>query len=304
MSATKPARNRPSLSGWKPRTVTTRESVDLAPVAALAALLDLGAGPPKPGDVLPPLWHWAALAHWSASSALGPDGHPRRGDFLPPVELPRRMFAGGQVRWHGDLTIGSEIIRRSAVESVESKTGRSGRFSLVRVNTTLESTAGELLVEEHQDLIYRPRSKTRHRASDLTAGSRDLVKRPLAPTGKGWRFRSDPTVLMRFSAATANAHRIHYDWPYATRVEGYPGLLVQGPLLTLAMAEVLRLSNPSARVHELRHRNTAPLYCGETAHISLSVKPAEGSSEGATVHLRDPLGGSVAHLSAELETIS
>lgn len=303
MRATEPTRGS-SLSGWKPRPVVTRESVDLAPVAALSALIDHGAEPPKRGDVLPPLWHWAALAHWSASSALGPDGHPRRGDFLPPVELPRRMFAGGEVRWHGDLTIGSEIIRRSVVESVESKTGRSGRFSLVRVSTTLESPAGDLLVEEHQDLAYRPRSATRQLAGVLAPGSPDLVGRPLAATSKGWLFRSDATLLMRFSAATANAHRIHYDWPYATREEGYPGLVVQGPLLTLVMAEAVRTRNPSTRVHVLRHRNTAPLFCGETAHISMSVEPAKGPARSATVDLRDPLGGSAAQLSADLETIS
>ncbi|MBN6054079.1 hypothetical protein JYK22_19210, partial [Nonomuraea sp. RK-328] len=114
------------VSRWEPHTVTTTETVDPGPVAALSALFDDGTPPVGPGDALPPLWHWLALARWPRSATLGADGHPARGTFLPPVELPRRMFAGGEVVLHAPLTVGSTVRRESSVESVAEKPGRSG----------------------------------------------------------------------------------------------------------------------------------------------------------------------------------
>jgi 3-methylfumaryl-CoA hydratase len=241
----------------------TEELVDPAPVAALAALFDNGLPAPRPGDELPPLWHWVALPRWPASSELGPDGHPVRGGFLPAVDLPRRMFAGGEVVCHRPLHVGETVTRESTVESVTEKEGRSGKLVIVVVRTRFSGPDG-LCVEERQDLIYR------ERATPVEAGPAefDPVGAPFRRVDKGvWDFATDPTLLMRFSAATANPHRIHYDWPYTTGVEGYPGLVVHGPLMTLALAEVLRLDSPSVRVTRLAHRNQAPLFCGEPARL-------------------------------------
>ncbi|WP_409180713.1 MaoC family dehydratase N-terminal domain-containing protein [Amycolatopsis sp. VS8301801F10] len=270
------------MTSWEPHAVTTAELVDPAPVTALAALFDNGLPTPRPGDDLPPLWHWVALPRWPASSELGPDGHPARGTFLPPIDLPRRMFAGGEVLIHRPPKIGETVTRRSIVDSVTEKTGRSGPLVIVVVRTVLSGVDGVPLVEERQDLIYREAGAT---ASEAPAEPAGLAGTPFRRGEDGWDFATDPALLMRFSAATANPHRIHYDWPYATRVEGYPGLVVHGPLMSLALAEVLRLDHPSARVARLAHRNLAPLFCGQPARLHTEPRPG-----GATLTLLGDAG--------------
>ncbi|NUW34345.1 MaoC family dehydratase N-terminal domain-containing protein [Nonomuraea sp. SMC257] len=277
--------SRAPVPRWEPHTVTTTETVDPGPVAALCALFDDGTPPVGPGDPLPPLWHWLALARWPRSSTLGPDGHPARGTFLPPVELPRRMFAGGEVAFHAPLTVGSTARRESSVESVAEKPGRSGPLVVVSVATRVYDEGGRLAIEERQDLVYRgretvppPQPLPETPSQTPTETSPQLPPEPAvgpAPSGApltrtgawAWDLATDPTLLMRFSAATANPHRIHYDWPYATRVEGYPGLVVHGPLMTLALAEVLRLEGHGGRVERMRHRNRRPLFCGQAARL-------------------------------------
>ncbi|GAA4553005.1 FAS1-like dehydratase domain-containing protein [Amycolatopsis samaneae] len=259
--------------------VTTRELVDPAPVAALAALFDDGLPAPQPGDELPPLWHWVALPRWPVSSELGTDGHPARGTFLPAVDLPRRMFAGGEVAFHVPLKIGDTIVRESTVDSVTEKSGRSGKMVIVVVRTRLSTEDGRLCLEERQDLIYRDRgAPAEPKPAEFTP-----VGAPFRRAEAGtWDFATDPTLLMRFSAATANPHRIHYDWPYATRTEGYPGLVVHGPLMSLALAETLRLNRPSAQVKRLSHRNKAPLFCGEPALLRADGSVLELLGPGGT----------------------
>ncbi|NKY25828.1 FAS1-like dehydratase domain-containing protein [Nocardia gamkensis] len=255
------------MTAWQAHTVVTAEYVDPAPVAALSAVLDSGAKPVGLGDPLPPLWHWAALARWPVSSAIGPDGHPVRGSFLPPVELPRRMFAGGEVQLYETVAVGSTVRREARVVSVEHKNGRTGPLVVVEVEILLYTEQGTLAVRERQNLIYREAAASR--SSDHIWPS-DLGKPgpPLWRRGEwDWELRTDPTVLMRFSAATANPHRIHYDWPYATGVEGYPGLVVHGPLMTLALAETIRWERPDSAPVHLRHRNSSPLFCFEPARI-------------------------------------
>jgi 3-methylfumaryl-CoA hydratase len=285
--------------GWTPRETTSVETLDAAPVAALGALLDSGAPVPGAGEVLPPLWHWVALARWPVSSAIGADGHPRRGEFLPPVDLPRRMFAGGEVTLHGDLRVGARVVRESAVESVEEKAGRSGSLVIVRVGIRLRDPGGDLLLEERQNLVYReatPAPTPGDLPDPADPAAVEPVGPPLVADREGWRFRTDPSLLMRFSAATSNPHRIHYDWPYATRTEGYPGLVVHGPLSTLVLAERLRLEQPDRSVRHLVHRNAAPLFCGESARLDVALD----SRGGTEVRLRKGEGTTLATLSADL----
>jgi 3-methylfumaryl-CoA hydratase len=251
---------------WQPHTLVTEEHVQPGPVTALARLLDDGTPAPGDGDVLPPLWHWVALPQWPAASGTGSDGHPHRGTFLPPVPLPRRMFAGGEVRLHAPLRVGGTARRESTVLSVTEKAGRSGPMVLVTVADLLYDERGTLAIEERRDLIFREGGTPG--PSPATANPLPVVGSPIVRSGP-WEaeLRTDPTVLLRFSAATANGHRIHYDWPYATTVEGYPGLVVHGPLMTLALAEMLRLEVPDRRVTRLVHRNRQPLFCGQLARI-------------------------------------
>ena len=291
---------------WRPHRVRSTETLDAGPVTALGALLDSGARVPAAGDVLPPLWHWVALPRWPASSVIGVDGHPRRGDFLPPIDLPRRMFAGGEVTFHGDLRVGTEVVRESEVVSVEEKDGRSGRLAIVKVLTHLvDAERDDLLLEERQDLIYRDAAPTPTSFPDPEPASAIApAGPPLVAEDDGWRFVTDPTLLLRFSAATANPHRIHYDWPYATRIEGYPGLVVHGPLSTLVLAEALRLAHPDRVVRRLKHRNTAPLFCGDPAQVRVDRPAPDTAPDSVEVALRRPDGTALAGLTAALATLT
>ena len=267
---------------WKPHAVAEEALVDPAPVAALHALLDDDLPPLALGDPLPPLWHWVALPRWSRSSVLGPDGHPVRGGFLPPVALPRRMFAGGEVTFHAPVTVGDVVHREAAVTSVEHKHGRSGELVVVTVVTRLFAR-GALAVEESQNLIYRgPGARSAPDPVRETTPARPLAR----VAAWEWSLHTDPTLLMRFSAATANAHRIHYDHPYATQVEGHPGLVVHGPLMTLLLAEVARIEGATG-VTRLTHRNRAPLFCGEPAVL----RRTSVDGPATTLQLLTPDGG-------------
>ncbi|HEX2072579.1 MAG TPA: MaoC family dehydratase N-terminal domain-containing protein [Geodermatophilus sp.] len=247
--------------------VVTEATVEAAPVQALAALFDDGLPAPRPGEPLPPLWHWAALATWPGARGTGPDGHPATGGFLPDVGRPRRMFAGGSVRFAAPLLVGSTLRREQQVLSVTPKSGRQGDFVVVVVETRLSGPDGAPALVERQDIVYRdppPPTGGPAPATDPLPLEPALLVREAAGC---WRFGTDPTTLVRFSSATGNGHRIHYDWPYATAVEGYPGLVVHGPLMTLAMAEVLRLEDGGAPVRAVEHRNRRPLFCGRPARI-------------------------------------
>lgn len=279
---------------WEPHTEVTDEFLDPGPVSALTALFGSGAPAVGPGDRLPPLWHWVALPRWPGSAEIGPDGHPRRGSFLPPVDLPRRMFAGGVVRFDAPLIVGTTVRRESRVVSVTPKQGRSGCLVLVVVEIAVRTADGAVALTERQDLIYREGAGTSPTAPVAPPVS-EPVGSPLLRHGPGdWELRTDPTVLMRFSAATANTHRIHYDWPYATGVEGYPGLVVHGPLSALASAETLRLDEPRP-ILTLRHRNLAPLFCGTTARLRRNDE--SGPATTVSIHTTDTDGRSITHSS-------
>ncbi len=254
--------------GWQPHTVTSSEVLEPGPCAALTAVFDDGATPVEPGGLLPPLWHWVALPRWSPSSLLDLDGHPRRGSFLPPVSLPRRMFAGGEVVLHSPLRVGATVTREASVKSVTPKQGRSGEMVVVVVEVRLYD-GDRLALEERQDIVFRASSAAPPaEPPPQPAAALAPIGRPLTRAREWrWDFATDPSLLMRFSAATSNAHRIHYDWPYATAVEGYPGLVVHGPLMTLALAETARIETPGKHVRRLRHRNVRPLFCGQTAQV-------------------------------------
>jgi len=239
------------------------------PVRALAALFDDGLPTPVPGDPLPPLWHWAALPTWPPAGDSGPDGHPRHLTPPHPPGFPRRMFAGGNVRLLAPLTVGAVVERTVKVLSSVPKSGRRGEFVLSTVEIRLTRADGVLAVVETQDIVYRRTAEPVVPApagEPVPAGEMAPALLSPAPEPGEWLLRTDPVRLMRFSAATANGHRIHYDLAYATGVEGYPGLVVQGPLMTLAMLETVRLRG-AGPVTGVTHRNLQPLFCGQEARI-------------------------------------
>ncbi len=211
------------------------ETLGPEPARALGALLDVPVPDLEYGAGLPLLWHWLYLLDRPAQADLGPDGHPVRGTVpAPPATGKRRMWAGGRVRTSGLLRCGEPATRRSRVQSVEEKQGRSGSLTFVVVHHQIEQR-GLAVVDEEQDLVYREAVSP---SGPAAAPGEDA---PVVPPADGeWAIEVTPTLLFRFSALTYNAHRIHYDRDYVREVEGYPGLLTHGPLQALAMAEAAR----------------------------------------------------------------
>ncbi|HEX6005650.1 MAG TPA: MaoC family dehydratase N-terminal domain-containing protein, partial [Burkholderiales bacterium] len=232
------------------------------------ATLDRDDPPPRDGDPLPPLWHWLYFLPLHRQSAIGPDGHAKRGDFLPPVPLPRRMWAGGRFTFTAPLRVGERIGRKSQIVGVTSKQGRSGPLVFVVVRHQILGSSGVAIVEEH-DIVYR---------GDAAPGERP-PQPPPAPPDAAWsrEIRPDPVLLFRYSALTFNGHRIHYDRSYVTEVEGYPGLVVHGPLIATLLTDLLRRRRPDARIAAFWFRAVSPLF--DTAPFLVGGQPsAEGSS--------------------------
>lgn len=258
------------LTDWIGRTEQRTEVIAPAQAAKLCALLDQPERPVEEGAALPPLWHWLYFLPTAPMSALGPDGHPTRGGFLPPVPLPRRMFAGARLKFHAPLTIGRPAVRVGEVIKVAEKQGGGGRLVFVTVRYRIDQD-GAPAIEEEQDIVYRaagaavpaPVVLPADRMPAVAAGA---VIRTVTP---------DPRLLFRFSALTYNAHRIHYDRPYAVNEEGYPGLVVHGPLTALLLLELAQtLTGAPARRFSFRGR--APLF--DLAPFRLVATP---ESDGA-----------------------
>ncbi|MGQ2979485.1 MAG: FAS1-like dehydratase domain-containing protein [Polaromonas sp.] len=240
------------LQGWVGKTETLSDSITAAPVRALSATLDRDDADPAPGTPLPELWHWLYFLPMARQSGLGPDGHPQRGGFLPPVPLPRRMWAGGRLQWHQQLLqVGDAVTRTSRIESVTHKSGRTGDLVFVLVKHEVRNAQGLALSEEH-DIVYR---------ANPQAG--DPVPAPqAAPQQAAWsrEIVPDDVLLFRYSALTFNGHRIHYDRKYVTEVEGYPGLIVHGPLIATLLADLLRRNLPGARLLKFEFRAVRPVF--------------------------------------------
>lgn len=244
---------------WAPEPVQTACRLDPWPVRAFAALLDSPAPPARPGDPLPPLWQWFYFLDPIAQSGLGEDGHPRDGRFLPPFPDRRRMIAGGRFTQHRPLPLDHEVTRRSSLASAEVKRGRSGEMAFVTVRHEF-AVDGETAVVEEQDVVYRQQRAGQSRSVTAAAPAGTPDPGPRSP----WSITLDPdaTMLFRFSALTYNTHRIHYDHPYVTGVEGYPGLVVHGPLLALLLLELPRRFAPQRCVSAFSYRLRQPVFAG------------------------------------------
>ncbi|HEV7470410.1 MAG TPA: MaoC family dehydratase N-terminal domain-containing protein [Pseudonocardia sp.] len=279
-----------SLRSWRPGTVETSRRVDPWSAAAFAALIDADTPALKEGDPLPPLWHWFTLLDHPAQAEIGEDGHPAAGPFLPPVPGRRRMFAGGRFSQDAPIPLGAELHCRSSVADVTVKSGRSGEMAFVTVRHEL-SVAGDLVATEEQDIVYR---------SEPEGTPRRTMTRPEggepAPAGE-WNsaLPTDPVLLARFSALTYNGHRIHYDTPYVTEVEGYPDLVVHGPLLALLALELPRVNAPGRTVRSFEYRLVRPAFVparilsaarcdGDRTQVTVAAEGATPSLT-ATVHL-------------------
>lgn len=242
--------NNDHLRSWIGRTQTESELVSPRLAQQLAATLDYERAP-KAGETLPPLWHWALFPHITTQSHITADGHPQRGGFLPPIPLPRRMWAGSRVRFERLPVVGSQVTRTSQIIDVASKEGRSGKLVFVRIRHELEDYEGPLISEE-QDVVYREAA-----AEPFTPATS-----PLAPLETTWSrtIVPDPVLLFRYSADTFNGHRIHYDRVYATSQEGYPALVVHGPLTATLLVDLVTRSAPDEDVASFSFKAVNPLF--------------------------------------------
>jgi 3-methylfumaryl-CoA hydratase len=255
-----------AVADWSPAPVSVTDRIGAWPVAALAGLLDV----PVP-ESLPPLWHWLGFLDHPTQAELGEDGHPAAGHFLPPMPNRRRMVAGGRLRVHSELPVGRPVERVSTLRDVAVKHGRSGDMLFVTVRHEL-SVGGTLAVTDEQDVVYR---------SQAPGQVRQLTREPGEHAAEpDWRIdvTPDEAMLFRFSALTYNTHRIHYDQPYVTGVEGYPGLVVHGPLLAVLLLEIPRRFVPDRQVVSLDYRLRAPTFAGESVAVT-------GTRDGERIRL-------------------
>ncbi len=259
------------LQDWVGRSETLHDTIGATPVVALTATLDHPAAPVPIGAPLPPLWHWLYFLPAHRQSEIGADGHAKRGGFLPPVPLPRRMWAGSQFEFRAPVRVGDAVSRTSTIADVTEKEGRTGKLVFVKVRHELRCNgAAEPAIVEFHDIVYRE-------AKQPT----DVEPPPLAaPTGAAWQREvvPDDVLLFRYSALTFNGHRIHYDRKYVTEVEGYPGLIVHGPLIATLLMDLLRRHAPDAQVASFRFKAVRPTF-------DLHPFKVNGQREGNTVKL-------------------
>jgi len=265
------------LQAWQGRIETLRDDLTAAPVRGLSATLDRDDPLPEAGTRLPALWHWLYFLPHHRQSEIGEDGHAKRGGFLPPVPLPRRMWAGGRLTWEpgNPLQVGDAVERTSTIASVTHKAGRTGELVFVLVRHEVRNARGLALTEEH-DIVYRAAAAPGEAAPPPTPAPKDAAfSRDLVP---------DDVLLFRYSALTFNGHRIHYDRRYVTQVEGYPGLIVHGPLIATLLVDLLRRNAPAdAQLARFEFRAVRPTF--DIAPFRVHGKPAEGSTDGKTFSL-------------------
>jgi len=268
MSTTFEALDIDHLRTWIGRSEVRQETLAPAPMAGLAALLD-HAGPPWPDGQVAPLGHWLYFLSPARQSQLDVDGHPLRGGFLPPVPLPRRMWAGGTLTFIRQPQLGETVRRRSTIEDVQGKQGRSGRLVFVKVRHEL-SAGSEPILSEVQDIVYREQAS-------VVAVETDIQPDLLPPLDWQREVHPDPVLLMRYSALTFNGHRIHYDRDYARICEGYAGLVVHGPLSATLLLDLFLRHHPGARITRFAFQGRRPLL--DTGPLRLVGRAVPGGAQ-------------------------
>jgi 3-methylfumaryl-CoA hydratase len=278
------------LRQWIGRTESFTDRISAAPLRALAATLDRGDSPPLEDDELPLCWHWLFFLPAPRQSEIGVDGHAGRGGFLPPVPLPRRMWAASRLRSIRPLRVGRRYIRRSQIASVDLKAGRSGPLVFVRVHHEIADESALAIVED-QDIVYRDIPKPGK--AEVSAGETST-----APSAWSREVNPDQVLLQRYSGLTFNGYRIHYDRQYAMDQEGYPGLVVQGPLLATLLLDLMRTHRPEESIEAFSFRAVRPTF--DLAPFTLCGAPGAGHK---TVELWVQLanGTRVMNATAELQ---
>lgn len=244
-------------SDWLGRTETCIDSVDIGHIQKVA--LSLGAQVPVAGGEVPLLWHWALFVQGVPYDQLGEDGHPRRGGFLPAADNRNRMWAGGRLEFMQPLRVGSQSRRMSTISAVREKEGRTGKLLFVTVKHEYTQN-GAVCISEEQDIVYREPSPPKLEGS---------VPMPQAQWSE--TITPSPVMLFRYSAVTFNGHRIHYDEPYVTQKEGYPGLVVHGPMIATLMCGAFVNANPGKDVKSFSYRGLRPLIAPRPFQVAGSL---------------------------------
>ncbi|MSQ51741.1 MAG: acyl-CoA dehydrogenase [Betaproteobacteria bacterium] len=281
-----------NLQDWIGRSETLEDAVTAAPFSALSATLDRDPGRPAVGTELPPLWHWLYFLPMHRQSEIGPDGHAKRGGFMPPVTLPRRMWAGSQFHFNAPLLVGDSLRRVSTIENVSEKSGRTGTLVFVKVRHEINANGNPApALIEHHDIVYREAAKPGDPAPPPQA----------APPDSQWekKWAPDDVMLFRYSALTFNGHRIHYDRRYVTGAEGYPGLIVHGPLIATLLIDLLREQMPTARIATFEFRALRAIF--DLNHFFVCGSP---QADGKSVRLwaRDHEGRLAMDATASIQT--
>lgn len=263
------------LQQWVGRSESREQHLDPFPARALAGLLDREQACGG-GDALPLPWHWLYFLDAPSREGTGADGHPKRGGFLPPVPLPRRMWAAGELTLHEPLRLGRAARKTSTVRSVELKQGKAGALVFVTVAHELEQD-GQPRISELQHIVYR----------DAPTAPTPLPPGEAAPTDATWQraLRPDAVMLFRYSALTYNGHRIHYDRDYATREEFYPALVVHGPLLATLLLDLAARERPDAVPAQFSFRAQRPAFDTDELHLNGRL-----NADGVALWTNDPHG--------------
>ncbi|MGF7160919.1 3-methylfumaryl-CoA hydratase [Rhodoligotrophos appendicifer] len=256
-----------SFGDWVGREETAEDWVSASALDRWSATFDRGDPPFEEGDPVPTLAHWLLFLPSAPQSSLGSDGHPMRGGFLPPVhDLPRRMWAGGRVSFLRPLTTGAHVTRRSTIAAVKEKTGGSGRLIFVTVRHEIAERGNPAAIVEEHDIVYRGLGGAAVKATE-TVADHAAWHRTVTP---------DAPLLFRYSALTFNGHRIHYDLDYARGIEGYPGLVVHGPLIATLLADLVNRNLPKVPLQKFSFRAFSPLFAGDP----MTVNAAPASEDG------------------------
>ena len=252
------------LSAWIGRQETCEDNIDMGHVRKLALALDAQA--PAQGQPLPHLWQWGLFNESVPYAEIGDDGHPKRGGFLPPADNRNRMWAGGRVQFIQPLKAGVPASKTSTIMNVVEKTGRTGKLLFVTVKHDYVQE-GQLCITEEQDIVYREPSPPKLQGTT-----------PAPQAQWSETIQPGPVMLFRYSAVTYNGHRIHYDFPYVTQVEGYPGLVVHGPLIATTMCRAFVNANPGKRVKTMAYRGLRPLVAPAPFHAAGTItEPGKAS---------------------------
>jgi len=260
------------LADWIGKTEAASDTMSPSVLARLSATLDYPDNPWRDGQA-PLLAHWLHFLPDAPQSGLSADGHPQRGNFLPPVALPRRMWAGGRLSFFERVPVGSSMERTSTILAISEKTGASGQLVFVTVRHDIHAP-GKLAISEEQDLVYREDAKTPAAAMIAAIAKPKSEPRHSDVTRA---VTADPTLLFRFSALTFNAHRIHYDRDYARDVEGYAGLVVQGPLLATLLLDHFTRAAPHRIITGFAFRAQKPLI--DIAPFALCLAWRDGGAD-------------------------